>query len=197
MGNSFIDLIIGTIKFIVVGSYRLIFAWWLGNLLDKRAEQHLKHRVRHDLGFLFSDFAGRFVRNDKSYPGGRVVTLETGNVLLRIAHDRGEDFVDLAPQSEPREWEALALGLMAIRVNPPVTMAENLPPRPSFLALSDIAPQLKSQFAQLNEAYAAGKYQSTKQTLEMIHGLQPYGRMGVLVRREDVQTSSVPRFREI
>jgi hypothetical protein len=123
--------------------------------------------------------------------------VEIGDLLLRIAHDRGEDFVDVAPQHAPKEWEPIALALMAIKAKLPVVALDDLPARPSFLGLSELAPQLKSQFTQLNAAYSIARYPNTKQILEIIHSFPQYSRLGVLVRKESARATVVPHFREI
>jgi len=180
--KQLLDLVIRAIGFLVVGVYRLFFAWWLDGLLSGRSEERLKNRVRDNLGFLFSEHNGQFTKNDRVCRWGNVVSLEAGGVLFRIGHHRGEDFVDVTSPRTPSDWEPVGIALMAIDAKQPITTSEDLPVSPSFLVLSEIAPLLRSRFADLEEAYSVDRYPTTKRTLETIHAFPRYGRVGMLAR---------------
>ena len=176
------DLVIRTVGFLVVGVYRLFFAWWLDGLLARRSEKRLQDRVRNNLGFLFSEHNGQFMQNDCVYRWKDVISLGAGGVLFRISHHHGEDFVDVTSPRAPRDWEPVGIALMAIDATQPVITSEDLPTSPTLLALSEIAPLLESRFADLEEAYSAERYPVTKRTLETIHTFPRYARAGMLIR---------------
>jgi hypothetical protein len=172
----------------VVGTYRVFFAWWLDNVLARQAEKRLRNRVSHGLAFLFTEHGARFVPNDAVYRGGKVVTLEVDGLLVRAAHDRGEDFLDIAPRQAPNEWEQIGLALMAVEAGQPVASKGDLLKYPSFLTLLEVEPLLKSRFAELKRAYSPGQYSTTKRTLEAIYSDLKHAQVGMLVRKVDASS---------
>ena len=102
-------------------TYALVFGWWLGKLLARRADKQLAKDVRNNLIDLFSEHAAKVVPNDEFvYPRNfdhAVATVVTTDIHLRFVRARGEFSIDLALPDAPHKWESLdsALGWLEIQ----------------------------------------------------------------------------------
>jgi hypothetical protein len=180
--NPFVDLIVGTIKFVVVGVYRLFFGWWIGPLQAKGVRTSLESRVLQDLAFVFEGGEAHFLPTHNTQPALNVIVVESDGILLRIAHNRGQDFVDVSPRDRT-EWEPVSLVLMALDAKGPIVGFEDVPPYISFLTLSELAPQLRPRFENLKRAYSPNEYAATKQVLQRISSFPRYAQTSVLTRQ--------------
>jgi hypothetical protein len=192
--NASANLLVGAIKFIIVGIYRVFFGWWLGGIQERSIVRRLKGRARREFGFLFKYEGAQFVPNDAIYEAGHVVTVAADEVLLRIAHHHGEDFVDIAPRHAAREWEPISFALMALDAKQPILKVEDVPAYVSFLSLSELASLLESRFKELKKAHSPSDYPLTRQILNTIRSFSRYSRTGVLFRRSNMGSATGPPY---
>jgi hypothetical protein len=126
----------------------------------------LEQQDCQDLAFLFSDHGAKIVSNFK-YPasfGNAIITIEAGNLRLRVIRDRRDLLVDVAPIHSPGERaDFIQMALMTLDMG-----TERLS-KPSWETLQDLAQLLEPKYNALQEAYSISGYPATKRNLQVVH----------------------------
>src|SRR5260370_4619430 len=146
------------------------FEWWLKPLMEREAERWLKKEIRRELSFLFDKFGTRFVDTPKRYRWGTIVTLEAGNLLVQIASDRGEYFLNVAPSNGPTECEPISARRPATATRQVYVSKDSTAFLP-FASLSELALILELKFDLLEKAYSSKDHTNTWQRLDEILNL--------------------------
>jgi hypothetical protein len=87
--------------------YKLFVGWWLNPILDRHFEKKLREQMRIDLAFLFQDFGGRFVPNDRTDKNATVVTVEAADLRIVVSQHHGDYGVSVAKRESPEIAEGL------------------------------------------------------------------------------------------
>jgi hypothetical protein len=143
----------------LAGVYFIGFRWWLEPLLTRQAGHELRAEIRRNLSFLFDNFGAQFVPNEQEYRWGKVATLATRNLRLRISKDRGEYGASVSPTAGKGEWATVCDALKAATPDWQ---------RPSYdpISLTELSALLKPPFARLEEAFGPEQYPVAKRSLE-------------------------------
>src|ERR1041385_9267916 len=87
--------------------YKLFFGWWVDPLTDKHFEKKLREQVRNDFAFLFQDFDGRFVANERAYKNVTKVTVDAADLHIEVSQHHGDFGIRLSRQDNPEIAENL------------------------------------------------------------------------------------------
>ena len=101
---------------ILVPPYKLLFGW-SDNRLGRKYEKRLVRDIKLSLPFLFAEFGGKTIPNDRQYPAAFdyvVTTVALRCFCIRFIRGRGELRVDVGPLFPPADWHDLSLILSAI-----------------------------------------------------------------------------------
>lgn len=158
-GRSWKSYVLGSLALIIVGpfvlAYKLFFGWWLGPLLDWHYEKKLRERVRTDLAFLFLDFDGRFVANERTDQYATFVTVEAADMRLVISQHHGDYGISVARRDAPEKNESLESILAFIYEK------EGPLHRPTYVTLEDLGRLLREKFNQVQMALSEERFPDT------------------------------------
>jgi hypothetical protein len=155
-------LVLITVAPFVLG-YRLFFKWWLNPLLDRRFERKLQEDVRTDLAFLFRDFGGRFVANERVYRNATVVTVEAADLRIVISQHHGDYGISVGRQDHPEKGESLD-SILSV-----VYESEGSVFRPAYADLKDLGSLLREKFDQVQMALSEARYSDTVAAVDKRH----------------------------
>jgi hypothetical protein len=145
----------------------------------KGSDRELETRIRKDLAFLFEEH-GASVTSNNYYPrafGNAIVEMQAGNVLFRIVKDRREHEirVDVAPISQPDEWEFLDTALAICTGENRDNLGyfaryDDNPRKKTYIGMTEIARLLAPRFAALNDSFLPVGYERIRAEYMKLHG---------------------------
>lgn len=161
--------IVAPVVLIVVGpfilAYKLFLGWWLTPVLNRHLEKKLREQVRTDLAFLFQNFDGRFVANDRTYKNETVVTVDAADLRIRVGRHHGDFGISVAKRNSPESRESLASILEVIYEK------EGSLRKPLFVNLAELGELFREKFNQIQTAVAGENYSDTVAAIDANHQL--------------------------
>ena len=153
-------------------AYKLFFGWWLNPILDKRNEKTLREQVRVDLPFLFQDYGGRFVANERTHKNVIKVTVEAVNLRIEVSQHHGDYGISVAKRESPETAESLNSILEVIYAQ------EGSPRKPSYINLAERGELFRQKFNQIQTAVSGEHYSDTVAAIDAKHqqGMQKMAR---------------------
>ena len=154
---------LGVAYFLVSRTLWLLIGWWRGPQLARRQERQFAEEIRTTLPFLFDEWAGKIVPNvGIRFPPPfdyAVVTVAVHNFLLRFIRGRDEFRVDVAPKTDPKNWQEVSMVLTAIGA------LQGYALRLEYYRLADFGRLMYPRMADLNAAMSEEKVASTHENL--------------------------------
>lgn len=153
-------------------AYKLFFGWWLNPLLSRHDERELQEKVRSDLAFLFYDFDGRFVANERTHKYVTQATVEAADLRVAISQHHGDYGISVARRDRPEGGESLDSILRVIYEQ------EGSPHEPTYVNLADLGQLFQKKFNQVQIALSDEQYPETVAAIdrEHRHGMQEMAR---------------------
>lgn len=175
-GRTWKDYVIVPLVLVTVGpfvlAYKLFVGWWLNPLLTKRYERELQEKVRADLAFLFLDFDGRFVPNERPDKYASVVIVEVADLRVVISEHHGDYGISVARRDIPQGGESLdsILGVIYER--------EGSSRRPEYASLKELGKLFREKFDQVQMALSEERCPDTVAAIDRRHrqGMQRMAR---------------------
>lgn len=146
-------------------AYKLFFGWWLNPLLDRSYEKRLREQVRTDLAFLFHDFDGRFVPNERTVGYATLVTVESADLRIVVSQHHGDYGISVARRESPEIKESLASVLEAVYEQ------EGSRRKPSYINLAELGELFRENFSQVQMALSKEHYSDTAAAINRNHQL--------------------------
>lgn len=146
-------------------AYKLLLGWWLNPILDKHFEKKLREQVRIAFAFLFQDFGGRFVANDRADRNAAVVTVEAADLRVVVSQHHGDYGITVAKRESPDSAESLDSVLEAIYKK------EGCLRKPSYIKLIELGQLFRQKFDQVQIALSTEYYPDTVATINKTHQL--------------------------
>jgi|GEM_PF-4401652 hypothetical protein len=166
-GKSWKHYVIGPLVLIAVGpfvlAYKLLFGWWLNPILDWHLEKKLRTRARTDLWFLFQDFDGRFVRNERPNKYATLVTIEAADLRVVVSQHHGDYGISVARRDRRQGSESLDSILRAIYEQ------EGSRREPMYVNLADLGELFRKKFNQVQIALSDEHYPDTLASIDTRH----------------------------
>ena len=153
------DLPLAVIGFLIIGIDKVFFSWWLSKRLAGRNDQVLAEGIKENLEFLFTDYDGQVVPNEKQTPpyfDWAQATVVTADLRFNFTRDRGIIFANVAPKQAPKDWQELSAVLTAIAI------ADGAEREVEFTRLPTIAVELKPQMLRVKDALSDRNFEGTK-----------------------------------
>jgi hypothetical protein len=125
-------------------------------------EEQFGRDIQHDVKFLFDDYSGRIVPDDRvKHPQPfdfAFVIVDLGDLFFRFFRGRDAFEVWVAPSFAPKEWAELQWVFSHIGGPTPFEPRE-------FLSLEDISNLLKTRMAFIRESFSPERYPDTRNYL--------------------------------
>jgi hypothetical protein len=144
--------------------YKLFVGWWLNPILDRHFEKKLREQVRIDLAFLFQDFGGRFVPNDRTDKNATVVTVEAADLRVVVSQHHGDYGVSLARRESPKIAESLDSVLGTI-------YEKEGSRKPSCINLNELGELFRRKFSEVQIALSSEHSPETVAAINRSHQL--------------------------
>ena len=132
----------------------VLFAWWLGPLLDRKANRELVDDVTRNLYFLVSEPTSISVL-PAEWP---TVEIPWGNLVFTIARWRGDTTVSVAPRHDPVQSYELGPLVAALE-------CRHFSERDTVNDLSDAARLLRPRLEALNAAFSEQEFPHVRKRL--------------------------------
>ena len=149
----------------IVIAYKLFLGWWLNPVLEKRSQAELRQWVRADFAFLFQDFGGQFVPNERADKNEIVVTIEAEHLRVTVSRHHGDYGIVVARRDHPGVAESLASILELIYENGGSLR------KPSFVNLAELGELFRSKFDDIQVALSKERYFDTVTAIDRKHQL--------------------------
>jgi len=147
------------LRFVIGKLYYTFFSWDEKRLIKKGNEEFVR-QVREHLSFLFTEYGGQIMPNEREPPpyfDFAAVTIAAGGLCFLFTRDRGAVHVAIAPGYRANEWYDLHDLLRLIDGRDT-----------DFSRLPTIARLLRSYTPQLQEVLSSDRYQRTRESLAEI-----------------------------
>src|ERR1700722_13218869 len=168
-GRSWKYAVIGPLALIVGGpivlAYRLFIGWWLNPILNMQLERKLREQVRTDLWFLFDNFNGRFVPNERRDKYATLVKVEAAELRVVISKHHGDYGISVARRDNPEIRENLESVLEAIYER------EGARHRPQYINLAELGELFRKKFTEVQMALSKENYPDTAAAIDRNHQL--------------------------
>lgn len=146
-------------------AYKVLVGWWLDPLSDKHFEKKLQEQVRADLAFLFQDFHGQFVANNRTYKNEIVVTIETADLRVVVGQHHGDYGISVAPRVSPEMAESL-VSVLKVIYEKDGSLRE-----PVFMNLAELGELFRQKFNEVQTAVSREHYSDTVAAIDKSHQL--------------------------
>jgi hypothetical protein len=151
---DFLAPVILGVGFLIKMLYIATFAWWLGPLLERKANRELVDDIKTNLDFLVSDPNSIRVLS-ADWP---TVEVSWSNLLLTVVRWRGDTNVSIAPRHAPVESYELGPLVAAFE-------SRHFSERDIVNDLVDAAKLLRPRLQALNAAFSEQEFPRIKQRL--------------------------------
>lgn len=175
-GRSWRYYVIAPLVLVSVGpfvlAYKLIVGWWLNPILDRRYEEKFREQVRTDLAFLFHDFDGRFVPNERADKYAMLVTVEASELRVVVSQHHGDYGISVARRDSPEIKESLESVLEAIYER------DGTRRKPRYISLAEFGELFREKFGEVQMALSKENYADTAAAIGRSHqmGMQEMAR---------------------
>ena len=146
-------------------TYKLFFGWWLDPILGRHYEKKLREQVRTDLWFLFHNFDGRFVPNERPDKYATLVTVEAAELRVVVSQHHGEYGISVARRDRPEIKESLESVLDVI------CERAGAGRRPLSINLAEMGELFRKNFTQIQMAFSNENYPDTAAEIDRSHQL--------------------------
>jgi hypothetical protein len=146
-------------------AYKVIFGWWLNPILDRHYEKKFREQVRTDLWFLFHDFDGRFVPNERPSKYATLVTVEAAELRIVISQHHGDYGISVVRRDSPENKESLEAILEVIYEG------EGSGRTPRYINLAELGELFREKFTQVQMALSKENYPDTVAAIDRSHQL--------------------------
>jgi len=165
-GRSWKYYVFAPLVLIIIGpfvlAYKLLVGWWLDPLSNRHYEKKLREQVRNDLAFLFLDFGGRFVANERTDKYATLVTMEAADLRVVISQHHGDYGISLTRRDDRKHGESLDSILNIIYER------EGSLRRPTYVNLGDLGRLFREKFDQVQMALSEESYPGTVAAIDGI-----------------------------
>jgi hypothetical protein len=148
------------VMFVMRKTYSTFFGWY-DRILARRAKNELALEVQENLSFLFTEYCGQFVPNDREPPSMldlAKVTVAADDMRFMFSRDRGSIHAAVAPAHSPNEWQDLSALLQIIESR-----------EVEFSRLPSVARLLRPRMSQIKSAISQGEFHRTKELLSSVY----------------------------
>lgn len=156
----------------IVLAYKLIVGWWLNPIVDRRYEQKFREQVRTDLAFLFHDFDGQLVPNERPDKYATLVTVEASELRVVVSQHHGDYGISVARRDSPEVKESLESVLEAIYER------DGTRRKPRYISLTELGELFREKFTEVQMALSKENYADTAAAIDRSHqmGMQRMAR---------------------
>jgi len=175
-GRSWRYYVIAPLVLVSVGpivlAYKLIVGWWLNPIVDRRYEQKFREQVRTDLAFLFHDFDGQLVPNERPDKYATLVTVEASELRVVVSQHHGDYGISVARRDSPEVKESLESVLEAIYER------DGTRRKPRYISLTELGELFREKFTEVQMALSKENYADTAAAIDRSHqmGMQRMAR---------------------
>jgi hypothetical protein len=166
-GRSWRYYVIAPLVLVSVGpfvlAYKLIVGWWLNPILDRRYEHRFREQVRTDLAFLFHDFDGQFVPNERPDKYATLVTVEASELRVVVSQHHGDYGISVARRDSPEIKESLESVLEAIYEQGGTRR------KPQYASLAELGELFREKFTEVQMSLSKENYAGTAAAIDRNH----------------------------
>jgi hypothetical protein len=144
-------------------AYKLFVGWWLNPILDRRYELKFREQVRADLAFLFHDFDGQFVPNERPDKYATLVTVEVSELRVVVSQHHGDYGISVARRESPEIKESLESVLEAIYER------DGTDRKPRHTSLAELGELFREKFTEVKMALSKENYADIAAAIDRRH----------------------------
>lgn len=133
--------------------------------MDRRLERKLREQVSTDFAFLFQDFGGQFVPNDRTDRNVVMVTVEAADLRVEVSQHHGDYGISVAKRDHLENHESLTSILEVIYEH------ERSGRKLSFVDLAELGALFRERFNQVRSAVSSEHYSDTVAAIDRNHHL--------------------------